>query len=1051
MAGADRNTRDSKHGNTPLHEVSWRGYSRCVKLLCALPKPPKQLAASKGDKSKGTATIQETRGALHSALLGTRNFGGFSALHLAAQNGHNQSCREILLAGGDADVQNNYGDTPLHTACRYGHAGATRILLSANCDLHRVNLNGDTALHIACAMGRRKLTRILLEAGSKVDIKNGQNETPKEIASRKGLSEICLILDTPVDVTKRDHSSTSSHKQRHHTKDEVDHNGMKRNRSKSTRDKKKTAADGKNELKAANWSPYGCHYFPDPRAFPSPKLETLPKEPLIKGEQYYLDLAGNIRKGPVGVANSCYCGPFFKHIEDKIHKNRKSLRRYVDRAAEKLDHKVQALAMKTEDQIGELTRSMITERIRCESRQLHMEHWLKRGVLTRATVAATAKKRKNQENTNTLTRCKSLEMMDNDADFNSSSVPLENGVVTGLSRSFDMLDQHIVEVHQPPSGLSKHDDQFADNKSSGLGSERMDKHSLSVSDDSRMRRSNLRVSSKKSSERSSSLMGSDITNRSATTNRAFNLDADEQQQEENIERLEELLSKTHEIIEIEKASRRRNKSLYLGKTEQSHSLGLLNSSVDVDDSEYIAKEMEKITLSLLKGSHHKPVRNDGSSPEIAKDVHTEKQMHRSDHSDHASLGSRYGHHQYGGALNPQPQQQMMGFYQNSGFGQELASSSSNTLKSEKMTSATAIEEELSELANIRDLHQLKNRILNGSNWKSQVLKRSLHTGDIPSASTSTDDGSRTPDKVESSHPVKYDIRSSEIKTLRKELLAAKAGKVQEIVSRIQSNLSNQYHDEEHNMSESSEDEDEDDAEGEIDNSAKPEMDHSVPVPQLDFGNFNNGILPANYFRAEPQMANCRSGLQQLVPKDAYFHDISNRRQDMQQSFGGARTRHPLPPIGLTEDDLLPQTASGQYPYNDQFVQHQQSRPRLEYYHVYNNEGSVQPQQEKLLASRKFQCYTNLMEMDMDKVALNGQHFEELQMERDSNNDSGYSTKLGGGSSHGPSPSLSGHIDLDMMGHNFNGNALPQRFQQQQHPTGAPYFDYANGGAASSLV
>lgn len=44
---------------------------------------------------------------MHSSLLGTRNAGGFSPLHLAAQNGHNQSCREILLAGGDPDVQNN--------------------------------------------------------------------------------------------------------------------------------------------------------------------------------------------------------------------------------------------------------------------------------------------------------------------------------------------------------------------------------------------------------------------------------------------------------------------------------------------------------------------------------------------------------------------------------------------------------------------------------------------------------------------------------------------------------------------------------------------------------------------------------------------------------------------------------------------------------------------------------------------------------------------------------------------------------------------------------
>lgn len=84
--------------------IAWRGYSRCVKLLCELPKQKahKILLDLKAQKA-----LQETKGALHSALLATRNFGGFSALHLAAQNGHNQSCREILLVGADPDVQNN--------------------------------------------------------------------------------------------------------------------------------------------------------------------------------------------------------------------------------------------------------------------------------------------------------------------------------------------------------------------------------------------------------------------------------------------------------------------------------------------------------------------------------------------------------------------------------------------------------------------------------------------------------------------------------------------------------------------------------------------------------------------------------------------------------------------------------------------------------------------------------------------------------------------------------------------------------------------------------
>ncbi|XP_050080000.1 uncharacterized protein LOC126567761 [Anopheles maculipalpis] len=488
-AGADRNAKESVHGNTPLHEASWKGYSRCVKLLCALPKT-KPTSGTKGlsidllkDATKIKHALHDTKGALHSALLGTRNFGGFSALHLAAQNGHNQSCREILLAGADPDVQNNYGDTPLHTACRYGHAGAIRILLSAKCDFERINLNGDTALHIACAMGRRKLTRILLEAGCRQDTKNAQDETPRDIAQRKNLVEIINILNTPVDLSaRRSRERSSSSSQHHRTKvDGLVANGgvhhkssphdpppnpaERRSRSKEEGTRKSGRRSNSNDDAATradaidpkHWSPYGCHYFPDPRNFPSPKLETLPKEPLGNGEQYFLDLAGNIRKGPVGVGNTCYCAPFFKHLEQRMNQNRRSIRKYVHRATEKLDSRMTALAMRTDDQIEELTKSMIASRVQCENKRLHLEQWLKRGIAERSTTTATSgglehsnsKTKKDEANTNTLTRCRSLELLDDhdamllsagvdgiDDQLRKSSTPTR----ALFSRSIDFLD-----------------------------------------------------------------------------------------------------------------------------------------------------------------------------------------------------------------------------------------------------------------------------------------------------------------------------------------------------------------------------------------------------------------------------------------------------------------------------------------------------------------------------------------------------------------------------------------------------------------------------------
>lgn len=220
-------------------------------------------------------------------------------------------------------------------------------------------------------MGRRKLTRILLQAESSTSLKlrNAQDETARNIAFRKKLMEIVEILDaapptTPATVNERsnpDDRAQSSSSSKQNKKDEK----HKRMRVKDTEEtaaktgaalRASTSPQTSDEKKVLNWSPYGCHYFPDPRSFPSPKLETLPKEPLNSGEQYFLDLAGNIKKGPVGVGNTCYCGPFFRHIEQRISRNKKSMKKFVHKATEKLDNKVQALAMKTDDQIEQITR-----------------------------------------------------------------------------------------------------------------------------------------------------------------------------------------------------------------------------------------------------------------------------------------------------------------------------------------------------------------------------------------------------------------------------------------------------------------------------------------------------------------------------------------------------------------------------------------------------------------------------------------------------------------------------------------------------------------------
>lgn len=189
--------------------------------------------------------------------------------------------------------------------------------------------NGDTPLHIASAMGRKKLTKILLTAGCRTTPRNHQRETALDIGIRKGHDEICEMLKHPPEVVtpiQRDELRASKHNSksasssgsksksegkarrdlsverrsgggssgRSYNKRDKSGGGSSKGRS-SSKDSPSHSRSSTNEV-APNWSPYGCHYHPNPKAFPPPNIDSLPEDPLRSGELYYLDLAGNIHK-----------------------------------------------------------------------------------------------------------------------------------------------------------------------------------------------------------------------------------------------------------------------------------------------------------------------------------------------------------------------------------------------------------------------------------------------------------------------------------------------------------------------------------------------------------------------------------------------------------------------------------------------------------------------------------------------------------------------------------------------------------------------------------
>ncbi|GAB6026541.1 hypothetical protein CHUAL_012961 [Chamberlinius hualienensis] len=323
--GGNVDSQDDIHGNTGLHEAAWKGFSRMVEVLC---------------RAKSNVYL--------------KNKGGFLPLHLACQNGHNQSCRALLIFGCKPDVKNNYGDTPLHTAARYGHAGVVRILLSAGCNVNEQNKNGDTALHIATAMGRRKLTRILIDAGCDINLENKQREIPFALAFRKGHLEVCDILKSHKDQRQK----LNVNNRREHSSGTPEQNGARDEHRRQEKKKGKSKHEYKEGSHGISKSPYGCHHPTTAKDFKDLNLYSLPKEPLKKGEQYYVDLAGNIKKGPIGMGYTCYCAPFFKKIEKKMENYKQELKEHIDGACEDLNTKINHLEKKTKVHLLELNKGL---------------------------------------------------------------------------------------------------------------------------------------------------------------------------------------------------------------------------------------------------------------------------------------------------------------------------------------------------------------------------------------------------------------------------------------------------------------------------------------------------------------------------------------------------------------------------------------------------------------------------------------------------------------------------------------------------------------------
>ena len=88
------------------------------------------------------------------------------ALVAAADQGHYERARALVVAGADVNVTNAFGDTALIAAARHGNDAIVDLLLRHGADANCEDRDGDTALNIARHYGHEKTAMLLIEHGS---------------------------------------------------------------------------------------------------------------------------------------------------------------------------------------------------------------------------------------------------------------------------------------------------------------------------------------------------------------------------------------------------------------------------------------------------------------------------------------------------------------------------------------------------------------------------------------------------------------------------------------------------------------------------------------------------------------------------------------------------------------------------------------------------------------------------------------------------------------------------------------------------------------------
>lgn len=190
----------NRYGNTALQDAAGWGHTEVCRVLVSNGADllnQNKVGATAFYQAVTYQRLETARELLqhHRGQLDVRCRNGWTALHKAADLGDEDMTKFLLSSGALFAISNEAQMTPLHLAANRGHANIVRLLVLAGADL---NMKGHstkyTPLCLASTCGHTEVVRYLLIQGGLVNNKGADSWTPLFRAARGGHADSVKLL-----------------------------------------------------------------------------------------------------------------------------------------------------------------------------------------------------------------------------------------------------------------------------------------------------------------------------------------------------------------------------------------------------------------------------------------------------------------------------------------------------------------------------------------------------------------------------------------------------------------------------------------------------------------------------------------------------------------------------------------------------------------------------------------------------------------------------------------------------------------------------------------